>query len=117
MTAKEHPVSAHEEILSTLRRDVDDQETRIRLLEKVSTAREEQIKNLYENVGAIKLLVEQLGIKMDKLAENIELKLNVAVADLDKRIKTLEAADGEKWKKFVWIIIASIVSLIVGYLL
>jgi len=114
---KEHPIDSHETILQALRTDSDDHEARIRVLEKASNEREVQIRNLYENVGAIKLLVEQLGIKMDKLSENIDAKLNGAVSDLDARLKKLEGADGEKWKQFVWIVIAAIVAGVIGYLI
>ena len=111
------PPKDHATEVEGLRKDVDDHENRIRVLEKVSAGREEQIKNLYENVGAIKLLVEQLGAKMDKLSENIDAKLNGAVSDLDKRLKKLEGADGEKWKQFVWIVIAAAVAGVIGYLI
>ena len=111
------PPKDHATEIEGLRKDVDDHEGRIRVIEKVSAGREEQIKNLYENVGAIKLLVEQLGNKMDKLSENIDAKLNGAVSDLDKRLKKLEGADGEKWKQFVWIVIAALVAGVIGYLI
>lgn len=114
---KDHPVEAHAEQLSSLRRDSDDHEVRLRNLEKVSAAREEQIKGLYENVGAIKLLVAQLGEKMDKLSENIDAKLNSAVSDLDKRLKTLESADGEKWKQAVGYVLAALAAAFVGWLI
>ena len=117
MAAKEHPVDVHDAILTTLRADIDDHENRLRVLEKVSNEREIRIQNLYENIGAIKLLVEQLGIKMDKLSENIDAKLNLAVSDLDTRLKKLEGADGDKWKKFIWLVITAIVAGIMGYLL
>jgi len=54
---------------------------------------------------------------MDKLSENIDAKLNGAVSDLDARLKKLEGADGEKWKQFVWIVIAAIVAGVIGYLI
>ena len=104
-------------VSSQLRRDVDDHELRLRCLEKVSAGREEQVKTLYENVGAIKALVAQLDTKMDAMMNNIESKLQKALDDIDKRLKKLETADGEKWKQAVWIVFALVAGGVFGKML
>ena len=106
-----------DEIMKQMRSDIDDHELRLRCLEKVSAGREEQVKTLYENVGAIKALVAQLDTKMDAMMNNIESKLQKALDDIDKRLKKLETADGEKWKQAVWIVFALVVGGAFGKML
>lgn len=111
-----HSVDQHTEQLASLRRDVDDHESRLRVVEAASAKREEQIKNFYENIGAIKALISQIDTKMDAMMSNLERELKEALQGLDKRLKKLEEADGEKWKQAVWIVFALVVGAIVGRL-
>lgn len=109
-----HPVEKHEAVLAEIRKTLDDHEMRLRTIELSSTQKVEQIKGLYENVGAIKLLFTQLGDKLDKLSENIDAKLQVAVSELDKRLRKIESADGEKWKQVVGYVLIAVIAGVVG---
>jgi len=109
-----HPVEKHESVLAEIRKNLDDHETRLRTVELSSTQKVEQIKGLYENIGAIKTLLSQLGDKLDKLSENIDAKLQVAVSDLDKRLRSLEKVDGEKWKQAVGYVLIAVIAGVVG---
>jgi len=109
-----HPVEKHESLLSDLRKITDDHEARLRVLEIGSVQRIEQIKGLYENTGAIKILLSQFGEKLDKMSENIDAKLQAAVSDLDKRLRSLERVDGEKWKQAVGYVLIAVIAGVVG---
>ena len=111
-----HPVDQHTEQLVGLRRDVDDHESRLRVVEAASAKREEQIKNFYENIGAIKALIAQIDTKMDNVMGNLEREIKTALEGLDDRLKKLEMADGEKWKQAVWIVFALVAGGVVGML-
>ena len=55
-------------------------------------------------VGAIKELATEVKYMRGDLNETIE------------RLNKLESKDGNKWEKFKWLIVAGLVTLILGYL-
>lgn len=110
----EHPVAQHTEQLAGLRRDLDDHEVRLRAVELVSTRREEQVRGLYENVGAIKELLSQQIIKLENMVSNFDVKIQERLDKIDERLKTLETADGRKWQSAVWVVFSLVVGAIVG---
>lgn len=57
-----------------------------------------------EMVGAIKKLATEVKYMRGDLNETIE------------RLNKLESKDGDKWEKFKWLIVAGLVTLILGYL-
>ena len=57
-----------------------------------------------EMVGAIKELATEVKYMRGDLNETIE------------RLNKLESKDGDKWEKFKWLIVAGLVTLILGYL-
>ncbi len=105
-----------DEMLRALRGDADDHEMRIRALEAASERRNEQMKNIYEALGGIKTLIAQLAIKIDTAMGSMDSKLGTELEKIDKRLKKLEQADGEKWKQAVWIVFALVVGAVVGRL-
>lgn len=112
----EHPIASHTEQLVTLRRDVDDHEERIRKVETTSTKREEQVKGLYENVGAIKELLSQQAVRLEAMMSNIDNKLAERLEKFEERLKELESADGKKWQQAVWIVFSLVAGAIAGTL-
>ena len=109
-----HSVDQHTEQLSGLRRDVDDHEVRLRAVELVSTKREEQVRGLYENVGAIKELLAQQMIKLESMVTNFDTKIQERLDKIDQRLKALEMADGKKWQNAVWVVFSLVAGAIVG---
>ena len=65
---------------------------------------DEKLKNNYELIGAIK----ELAVETKHLREDV----NETIARMD----ALESKDGEAWEKFKWLIVAGVVSIILGYL-
>jgi len=62
------------------------------------------LKSNTEMVGAIKELATEVKYMRGDLNETIE------------RLNKLESKDGDKWEKFKWLIVAGLVTLILGYL-
>ena len=65
---------------------------------------DEILKSNTEMVGAIKELATEVKYMRGDLNETIE------------RLNKLESKDGDKWEKFKWLIVAGLVTLILGYL-
>lgn len=65
---------------------------------------DESIKEIKELIGAIK----ELAIETKYMRED----LNETISRLDK----LESKDGDNWTKFKWLIVAGLVTIILGYL-
>jgi len=101
-----------DEVMKQMRADIDDHEDRLRVVERSSTERKVQYENLLENLGGIKALIAQIDTKVGVSMQNLEKDIKQALEGLDKRLKKLESADGEKWKQAVWLVIA----LVMGYL-
>ena len=65
---------------------------------------DEKRKSNSEMIGAIKELATEVKYMRVDLNETIE------------RLNKLESKDGDKWEKFKWLIVAGLVTLILGYL-
>ena len=65
---------------------------------------DEILKSNSEMIGAIKELATEVKYMRVDLNETIE------------RLNKLESKDGDKWEKFKWLIVAGLVTLILGYL-
>ena len=65
---------------------------------------DEILKSNSEMIGAIKELATEVKYMRGDLNETIE------------RLNKLESKDGDKWEKFKWLIVAGLVTLILGYL-
>lgn len=112
----EHLVAQYTEQLAGLRRDLDDHEVRLRAVELISTRREEQVRGLYENVGAIKELLSQQAVRLEAMVSNIDNKLAERLEKFEERLKELESADGKKWQQAVWIVFSLVAGAIAGTL-
>ena len=103
-------------MLASLRREVDGHEIRLRTVELVSAKREEQMRGLYENVGAIKELLAQQTQRLETMLDNFDKRIGETLKDMDIRLKNLEGADGKKWQQAVWVVFSLVVGAIVGTL-
>lgn len=65
---------------------------------------DEAIKENSNLIGAIKELATETKYMREDLNETIE------------RLNKLESKDGDKWDKFKWLIVAGLVTIILGYL-
>lgn len=65
---------------------------------------DEILKSNSEMIGEIKKLATEVKYMRGDLNETIE------------RLNKLESKDGDKWEKFKWLIVAGLVTLILGYL-
>lgn len=65
---------------------------------------DEILKSNSEMIGAIKELATEVKYMRGDLNETVE------------RLNKLEGKDGDKWGKFKWLIVAGLVTLILGYL-
>ena len=65
---------------------------------------DEAIKENSNLIGAIKELATETKYMREDLNENIA------------RLNKLESKDGDKWDKFKWLIVAGLVTIILGYL-
>lgn len=65
---------------------------------------DEEIKENSNLIGAIKELATEVKYMREDLNETIA------------RLNKLESRDGEKWDKFKWLIVAGLVTLILGYI-
>lgn len=65
---------------------------------------DEEIKENSNLIGAIKELATEVKYMREDLNETIA------------RLNKLESKDGEKWDKFKWLIIAGLVTIILGYI-
>lgn len=75
---------------------------------KSNTHRLDEVENtLKENTDLI-VSIKELALETKHMRED----LNEMIQRLDK----LENKDGEKWDKFKWLIVAGLVTLILGYL-
>jgi len=120
--------SHDDELISNHKATLADHEKRIRDLERVSAERTVKLLNFDEKFGAILKGIEQVTTKVDEMKDNfdsrlleMEARINAKIqnlaAEVNDRIKPLEDADGEKWRKFVWLIIGALVAGAVGYVI
>lgn len=65
---------------------------------------DEKLKSNYELIGAIK----ELAVETKHLREDV----NETIARMD----ALESKDGEAWDKFKWLLVAGVVTIILGYI-
>jgi Flp pilus assembly protein TadB len=65
---------------------------------------DEEIKENSALIGAIKELATETKYMREDLNETIE------------RLNKLESKDGDKWDKFKWLIVAGIVTLVLGFI-
>lgn len=65
---------------------------------------DEILKSNGEMIGAIKELATEVKYMRENLNETIE------------RLNKLESKNGNKWEKFKWLIVAGLVTIILGYL-
>lgn len=72
----------------------------------------EGIHQLAENVATMSVEVKMLTEKVDTSVEEIKGGLK----DHGERLKALESEPAQKWKKFVWAIIAALITAGVGFL-
>lgn len=79
-------------------------EARTRSNTKRLNEHDEILKSNTEMVGAIKELATEVKYMRGDLNETIE------------RLNKLESKGGDKWEKFKWLIVAGLVTLILGYL-
>lgn len=70
----------------------------------VANEHDDILKSNTEMVEAIKELATEVKYMRGDLNETIE------------RLNKLESKDGDKWEKFKWLIVAGLVTLILGYL-
>jgi hypothetical protein len=56
----------------------------------------------------------------DKLLQ-MEARINAKIAllsnEMNDRLKPLETADAEKWRKFVWLVFGAVIAGVVGYVI
>lgn len=72
----------------------------------------EGIHKLAENVATMSVEIKMLTEKFDKSIERIECGLK----EQNERINVIEKSPGKKWDKFIWLIIAGVVSAAVSFL-
>ena len=65
---------------------------------------DEEIKTLRDLFSTIKELATEVKYMREKLNENVT------------RLDKLESKDGDKWEKFKWIIVAGVVTIVLGYI-
>lgn len=69
------------------------------------------IHQLAENVATMSVEIKMLTEKFDKSIERIEHGLK----EQSERITTIEKEPSKKWDKFIWLIIAAVVSAAVSF--
>ena len=94
--------------IARLKADVDSAHRRIDENDKLT----EGIHQLAENVATMSVEVKMLTEKVDTSVEEIKGGLK----EHGERLKALESEPAQKWKKFVWAIIAAIITAGVGFL-
>ena len=92
MSPATHPVAEHEAALAQLKDNVDDHETRLREIERISAGREVQITTLYTTLGEIKQMI----------------------ADIRGEIAELKAKPANRWEALVGYLIAAAVGALAG---
>jgi hypothetical protein len=112
----DHPIDKHEEQLRRLGADVDDHACRIGALEKVSAAREEQVKNLYQSIGRIEAICDDIRKQVASMIDKTETELMDAISKLADRVAALERSDGDKWKSAVGYVLSAAIGAIIIWL-
>ncbi len=69
----------------------------------------EIVEDTMRQIGALTTSVEKLAVNMEGMLREQEQQ--------SERLRTLEGRDGEKWRKVVGLIGASVLSAIVGFIL
>lgn len=70
------------------------------------------IHQLAENVATMSVEIKMLTEKFDNSIERIERGLE----EQSKRITTIEKEPSKKWDKFIWLIIAAVISAAVSFI-
>lgn len=90
------PRTEHEEFCRRLDQHNDRQDKRISFLE------EEQ-----RHIGDLTASVRELAVNMTNMLREQERQ--------GKRLETLEARDGEKWRKTVWYVATAVLGAVLGF--
>ena len=86
----------HEEFVRRMEDEHDRQNQRIKALEKVVQQ------------------INSLSVSIEKMASNMQRMFDEQQAQ-GKRLQTLEARDGEKWRSFVGYVIVAVIGGILGF--
>lgn len=116
------------ELVESHKATLADHEKRIRDLERVSAERTVKLLNFDERFAAILKALENLTEKVEEMKQNfddqllqMETRINTKIQalsnEMNDRIKPLEAADGEKWRKFVWLVFGALIAATIGYVI
>lgn len=115
-----------DELIENHKNIFSDHEKRLRELERLSNERTIKLLNFDERFASILKAIENLTEKVDDMKDNfdarlleMETRINEKIeklsSEVDDRLKPLEQADGEKWKKFVWLVVSAAIAGAVGY--
>lgn len=117
MAGDEHPVREHERRFNELKESQKDHEKRIRSLEEASVKRDEQIKQIFIAVGEIKQLVASALTEMKKDTIKTSEDMKAIIKPLSDDIEVLKEKPRKKWEDFQGIVLAAIVTGIIGLLI
>ncbi len=117
-----------EELIENHKAMLADHERRIRDLERVSAERTVKLLNFDEKFAAVLNAIDNLSGKVEEMKENfddkllqMEARINAKIAllsnEMNDRLKPLETADAEKWRKFIWLVVGAIIAGVVGYVI
>jgi len=101
---KEAEVAAMKENVLTLFKKTQDNKDKIEKLEDRQDA-------LYELTRSVAVIAEQITTIRDDVRD-----VKQDVTGLKGELRDIQARDGEAWVKFKWLVLASAVSLIAGFL-
>lgn len=71
-----------------------------------------QITNLALSVQELASSVKSIAKETERLSNMMEKNIE----DINKRLKTLEDADGEKWRKVIGYVCTAIIGIVIGFL-
>ena len=112
----EHPVEAHEYLLSDMKKRIDDLEYQVADLMQWKAGSEERLKQISEAIVELKRIMENYTKEVKESSASIAKDVAGKFEAIDKDIQELRGRPGRKWDDLMRTLMTVAVGTILGYI-
>jgi len=113
----EHPVEAHEYLLSDLKKRLEYLEDEVQELIKWKAGSEERLRTISEMLAELKRILEGYTSEMKNAMADLVNKIDGRFGEIEKDIQDIKGRPGRRWDDLTRTLITVLVSGAVGYLI
>lgn len=86
---------------------------------KRQNARLEKLEDNNEHITSLTIAIQELTHNVQSIAtetERLNTMMENSIKEMDTRLKKIEDADGEKWRKVTMYVVTCIIGIIIGFI-